>query len=209
MLKGLIDQGVAPPGLTHIAGPPNSGKTTILYSLSSYASVEKRALIFDCELKFSSKRLLEIIQNRNKTENLQHIYVVRIRDLKQQVNSIMNIHNYLHNQRFYFIAINGITDHFRILEKKSDEFELRKIFALQLAYLKKISYSMDIPIIFTNQVTKKLKAEHRTTPILNNIISLYSDNEIIISRETTQLFIATCKTSDYHFTITDLGIELL
>ena len=61
MLSQIINKSKVPPGITHIAGSPNSGTTTLLYQLCKGIRKGQKALIFDCEMSFSAQRLQEII----------------------------------------------------------------------------------------------------------------------------------------------------
>ena len=56
MLVGLINNSKIPKGITHIAGPPNSGKTTLIYQSCKGVKEGKKVLVLDCEMNFSAKR---------------------------------------------------------------------------------------------------------------------------------------------------------
>ncbi|MHA1685396.1 MAG: DnaB-like helicase C-terminal domain-containing protein [Candidatus Heimdallarchaeaceae archaeon] len=209
MFNQLITKGIIPKKLIQIAGPPNSGKTTILYNLCAHLSSEKKALIFDCEMKFSPERLIDVISNKQRKVNLHNIVIIRLYNIKEQFRNIMSIHNYIQEGVFSFIAINGITDHFRSLNKSKRTFSLKRIFTMQLAYLKHLSSQMRIPVVFTNQIVETKTLENKLIPVLNNTVSLYSDHKIIISRSSNKLLKATEDGESYFYKITEAGIKIM
>ena len=87
VLLDLLKNGTVPQGITHIAGPPNSGKTTLIYQTCRSLNGRK-ALFFDCEINFSAQRLKEI--NLNYKVELNDITVISIFDKNQQIKTLMN-----------------------------------------------------------------------------------------------------------------------
>ena len=209
MFNQLITDGIVPKKLIQIAGPPNSGKTTILYNLCAYLPSNSKALIFDCEIKFSSERLIEVINNKQRRIDLRNIIIIRLYNIKEQFKSIMCAHKYTQQNTFSFIAINGITDHFRPLNISEKTFGVKRVFAMQLAYLRYLSNQIKIPVIFTNQIVESKNLENKFIPVLNNTVNLYSDHKIVVSRVSGQLFKATENNKEYFYTITKSGIQIM
>jgi RecA/RadA recombinase len=206
MLSQIINKSKIPPGITHVAGSPNSGTTTLLYQLCKGIKKEQKAIIFDCEMSFSAKRLKEIILD-TKT-NLQDIYVIRIMDKKQQVKILMKLHNFLKNNEYSFMAINGITDHFRFNNKLKSERHTHRILALQMAYLKMLSKKQNLPIIITNQVSMfRDNEKQKIRPIANAIISNYSDRTIIFQYINKRLWKAKYNDEELFYSLSSKGIE--
>ncbi|MCG3221251.1 MAG: hypothetical protein H7641_07715 [Candidatus Heimdallarchaeota archaeon] len=206
MLSQIINKSKIPPGITHVAGSPNSGTTTLLYQLCKGIKKEHKVIIFDCEMSFSAQRLQEIILNTKIS--LQDIYVIQIVDKKQQIKILMKLHKFLKSKKYSFIAINGITDHFRFSNKTRSERYTHRILALQMAYLKMLSKKQDLPIIITNQVSIfRDDDQQKIKPIANAVISNYSDRTIIFRYINKKLWKAKYEEEELYYSLSSNGIE--
>jgi hypothetical protein len=206
MLSQIINKSKIPPGVTHLAGSPNSGTTTLLYQLCKGIRKGQKALIFDCEMSFSAQRLQEILFN--KKINLEDIYVIQIADKKQQMQSLMKLHKFIKGKSYSFIAINGITDHFRFSEKITNEKYTHRILALQMAYLKMLNKKQNFPIVITNQVSIFRENEQRKIkPVASSVINNYSDRTIIFQYVSKRLWKATYNEEELYYSLTSNGIE--
>ena len=207
MLRRLLENSKVLPGVTHIAGSPNSGKTTLLYQLCRNLSKRKKALIFDCEMSFSAQRLREIIKGRDLLNN---IIVIRITDKKQQFLNIMKIHNFLVNNSFHFIGINGFTNHFRFTEKNANEITIHQKLAMQMAYLMKVSKELKQPIVLTNQVSAfKEKGKLQFKSVAGQIVEHYSNTNIILQHVNKKLWKARNENEEIYYTLSSTGIEVI
>ncbi len=206
MLSQIINKSKVPSGITHIAGSPNSGTTTLLYQLCKGIRKGQKALIFDCEMSFSAQRLQEIIFD--KKINLEDIFVIQIADKRQQINVLMKLHRFVKVKSYSFIAINGITDHFRFSEKVTSEKYIHRVLALQMAYLKMINKRQNIPIVVTNQVSIFRDNEQRNIkPIAGSVINNYTDRTIIFQYISKKLWKATYNNEELYYSLTSNGIE--
>jgi RecA/RadA recombinase len=206
MLNQLIVKSKVPFGITHIAGPPNSGKTTLIYQICKGIAKGEKALIFDCEMNFSAQRLQEILLDSNI--KLEDIIIITIANRKQQLQYFMKMHNFTQNKQYSFIAINGVTDHFRFSEKSKKDVVLYRILALQMAYLKMFSGESKLPIVLTNQVSMfKEEEAQRIRPIANSVIDHYSDRTVIFQHVNKRLWKADYDGEKLYYTLTSYGIE--
>ena len=206
MLSQIINKSKVPPGITHIAGSPNSGTTTLLYQLCKGIRKGQKALIFDCEMSFSAQRLQEIIFD--KKINLEDIFIIQIADKKQQIRVLMKLHKFVKGKSYNFIAINGITDHFRFSDKVTSEKYIHRVLALQMAYLKMINKRQNIPIVVTNQVSIFRDNEQRNIkPIAGSVINNYTDRTIIFQYISKKLWKATYNNEELYYSLTSNGIE--
>jgi RecA/RadA recombinase len=206
MLNQFIVKSKVPSGITHIAGPPNSGKTTLIYQICKGIEKGEKALIFDCEMNFSAQRLREILLDSNI--KLEDIIIVRIANQKQQLQHLMKAHNFIQNKKYSFIAINGVTDHFRFSEKARKDVVLYRILALQMAYLKMFSEKTKMPIVLTNQVSIFRGEEtQKIRPIANSVINHYSDRNVIFKHINKKLWKAESNDERFYYTLTSNGIE--
>ena len=206
MLIDLINNSKIPTGITHIAGPPNSGKTTLIYQSCKGIKEGKKVLVLDCEMNFSAQRLQDII--RSKKIDLRNIIIMNIADRIQQFNTIMKIHKFILNGNFSFIAINGITDHFRYTSEK-EEVSTYRTLSMQLAYLKMISKNEKTPILMINQVSAfKSKNKKEFKPIANSVMKHYADRNIILQHINRKLLKAIYNNEEIYYTVTSNGIEI-
>ncbi len=208
MLADFIEKSLIPEGIMHIAGPPNSGKTTLLYQSCRSLKRGKKALILDCETNFSAKRLQEIVINSKV--KLNDVTIISLLNKAQQVKVLMKSHNFLHNSDFAFIGINGITDHFRFGKINVSEREFHNLLNLQIAYLQMISKEYSVPILITNQVTafKELNSD-RFKPVAATVIRNYSDNEISLTHVNRKLWKAKLYKEEVYYSINQNGIEVI
>lgn len=206
MLSQIINKSKIPPGITHIAGSPNSGTTTLLYQLCKGIKKDHKTIIFDCEMSFSAQRLQEIIFDTKIM--LQDIYVIQITNKEQQLRILMKLHKFLHNKTCSFIAINGITDHFRFSEKNKNEIYTQRILTLQMAYLKMLSKKRNLPIFITNQMSIfRDGEEQKTRPIYNSIINNFVDRTIAFQYINKKLWKAEYDNEKLYYSLSSKGIE--
>jgi len=205
--RDLLEYGTIPHGITHIAGPPNSGKTTLIYQ-TCRGLKGKKALIFDCEINFSAQRLMEV--NLNYKVELKDITVISLFNKSQQIKTLMKVHNFISNTDYAFMAINGITDHFRFRSSDINEMSLYKLITLQMAYLNMISKEYQIPVLITNQVTAFREKDKRIIrPVANSAIMNYSDREIKLRHVNKTLWKAQQEKEEIFYKITNDGIETI
>ena len=208
MLLKLLEKFIVPQGITHISGPPNSGKTTILYQICKGIKNDEKVLILDCEVNFSAKRLQEILLDSEA--KLENITIISLLNKKQQLKTVMKVQNFLGDNQYKFIAINGITDHFRFGKTEREERELPKALNLQLAFLRMVSDEYNLPIIFTNQVTPFKEGQgDALRPIAGSSIKNYVDNEVGLIHINRRLWKATCKNEEEYYMISDTGIKVI
>ena len=205
--RDLLEYGTIPQGITHLAGPPNSGKTTLLYQ-TCRGLKGKKALFFDCEINFSAQRLMEV--NLNYKVELKSITVVSLFDKSQQIKTLMKVHNFISNTDYAFIAINGITNHFRFRSSNINEMSIYKLLTLQMAYLNMISKEYQIPVLITNQVTAfREKDKKIIRPVANSAIMNYSDREIKLKHVNKKLWKAQQEKEEVFYKITNDGLETI
>lgn len=208
MLQELFKGIKTPRGITHIAGPPNSGKTTLLYNVCRSIRKNEKAIIFDCEMNFSAQRLQEIVINNEI--NLQDIIIIRTPEKNSQFLNIMKLHNFLAQIKCSFIAINGMTNHFRIPGKEDNVMLPHKMLAMQMAYLNLISKKLRMPILLTNQVLyRTVNKRKKFTPVLNTIIEHYSDNAIMVELLNKGIWSAKSKNNKVLYKLVRTGIEIV
>ncbi|MCK5305433.1 MAG: hypothetical protein KAJ72_09280, partial [Candidatus Heimdallarchaeota archaeon] len=187
MLSKFLEKSIVSDGITHIAGPPNSGKTTILYHLCKGLKKGKKALILDCEINFSARRLREI--TLGKDIDFNNIILLRVADKANQIRILMKLHSFFKKDKPLFIGINGFTNHFRFSPLNVDEMNWNKTLSLQMAYLQMVSSKLNLPVVLTNQVSMFRENNLRIVrPFANSIITNYSDNNIMLEHVNKKLW---------------------
>lgn len=208
MLSKFLEKSIVPNGITHIAGPPNSGKTTILYHLCKGLKKGKKALILDCEINFSARRLREI--TLGKKIDFNNIVLLRVIDEANQIGILMKLHSFFKNEKPLFVGINGFTNHFRFSSLNINETKWNKSLSLQMAYLQMISRKLNIPVVLTNQVSVFRENNLKILrPIANSIVTKYADNNIMLEHVNKKLWKAKYGNQEMFYTLSSQGIELM
>ncbi len=157
------------------------------------------------ENNFSAKKLKETVTKR---VNLNNIIVIKTKNKLEQFYTIMNLHNLIRNNSIVFIAINGITNYFRVNEGNGSVYSKLE---LELAYIKDISIKFHLPIIITNQVSRVIDdSVTKFKPVASSIINFFSDHTIIIDQFSQDIWKATDENNEVSFfTITNNMIRLI
>ncbi|MHA1708125.1 MAG: hypothetical protein ACTSYV_03490 [Candidatus Heimdallarchaeaceae archaeon] len=207
MLKKILSGLELPIGITHIAGPPNSGKTTLIYQVCKFLHSSEKILIFDCETNFSAKRLAEVVSNHKV--DLSNIIIFQIFNKFQQFLTIMQLHKFLSRNTFRFVAINGVTDHYRFVEISDTDLLNQRLLSLQLAYLKKVSDSYKVPILITNQTTSyREHGEKFTRAVDDFIINNYVTVNIQLQHLNKKLWKAKSNSDEMLYSLSSNGLVL-
>ncbi len=208
MLSKFLEKSTVSDGITHIAGPPNSGKTTILYHLCKELKKRKKALILDCEINFSARRLREI--TLGKDIDFKNIILLRALDKANQIRILMKLHSFFKKEKPLFVGINGFTNHFRFSSLNANETKWNKSLSLQMAYLQMVSRKLSIPVVLTNQVSVFRENNLKIVrPFANSIITNYSDNNIMLEHVNKKLWKAKYENQEMFYTLSSQGIELM
>ena len=208
MLSKFLEKSIVSDGITHIAGPPNSGKTTILYHLCKGLKKGKKALILDCEINFSARRLREI--TLGKDIDFNNIILLRVADKADQIRILMKLHSFIKKDKPLFVGINGFTNHFRFSPLNVDEMNWNKTLSLQMAYLQMVSRKLNLPVVLTNQVSMFRENNLKIVrPFANSIITNYSDNNIMLEHVNKKLWKAKYENQEMFYTLSSQGVEIM
>ena len=156
-ITGILDldkffHGNIPNGiLVDIFGSNGIGKTQLAMQISIHATSEKNQILFqDTTGAFRPERMLEMLQLNNlPEERLNQIFVSRITNVAEQINSLSMIDA----SKYSLIIIDNISELFSF--EYSNEHQLHKKNKLFSKYIKNLSlYAIEhkITIIFTNVV---------------------------------------------------------
>ncbi len=208
MLSNFLEKSIVSDGITHIAGPPNSGKTTILYHLCKRLKKGKKVIILDCEINFSARRLREI--TLGKEINFENIMLLRVVDRANQIRIIMKLHSFFKKEKPLFVGINGFTNHFRFSSLNVNEMKWNKSLSLQMAYLQMVSRKLNIPIVLTNQVSVFRENNLKIVrPIANSVITNYSDINIMLEHVNKKLWKAKHEKQEMFYVLSSQGVTIM
>ncbi len=208
MLSNFLEKSIVSDGITHIAGPPNSGKTTILYHLCKKLKIGEKAIILDCEINFSARRLREI--TLGKEINFENIMLLRVVDRANQIRIIMKLHSFFKKEKPLFVGINGFTNHFRFSSLNVNEMKWNKSLSLQMAYLQMVSRKLNIPIVLTNQVSVFRENNLKIVrPIANSVITNYSDINIMLEHVNKKLWKAKHEKQEMFYVLSSQGVTIM
>ena len=177
----ILSGGVESDTITNFYGPAGCGKTNI--AISTAIAVAKNAEVFyiDTEGSFSLERFYQLGGNE---ELLKKITFVEPHTWKEQHIEIQKLEKYMENKEIKLIIIDSIVSLYR-LEMDSESFQLiNKQLATQYSVLSKISRTMKIPIIITNQVYGLRTQEGEKIELTSRTISKYWSKALIEIKKT-------------------------
>ncbi len=142
----LLGGGLTPGVLTHIFGPPSSGKTN--FAIMSCVSAVKtgKVVYIDSEGGFSTERLKQICGE--ETENvLQNMLLIKPTSFQDQKVALDKTSDIVASGGISLVVIDSIALLYRLEEERDI-----KEFGRMLAKLLRIARKWDIPVIMLNQV---------------------------------------------------------
>jgi DNA repair protein RadB len=138
---GLLD-GV----LTHIYGPPGSGKTNIALIAVANAVGRGKVLYIDSEGGFSVERLKQITSGRLEMA-MENLLLIKPTTFSEQQAAVRRVENVVKEGNTSLVVVDSIGNLFRLEEERD-----LKAFGRQLAQLLRIARKYEIPVLLTNQV---------------------------------------------------------
>ncbi len=131
--------------ITHIYGPPASGKTNIALISTAHVATEKKVVYIDTEGGFSTQRL-EQITKEQMNDVFKNIILLEPTTFDEQKVAIKKLDDMI-SDKVGLIILDSIASLYRI-EGDKNTMELGR----QLAKLLRIARKYNIPILITNQV---------------------------------------------------------
>lgn len=177
--------------LIHIYGQAGSGKTTLgLQIAASYCKIEKKVVYIDTEGKVTGAQIKSIVEIIPLEKIDKYLKLHLISDFKEQQTFISNLEFYLKNQDIGLIVVDTITNLYRLEQTYHRDSTLNyEKLAFQVAHLRSLANTLQIPVIIINQATMPKIEEieenegysHESiNPVAKNIMSYWSDREIIL-----------------------------
>lgn len=141
----LLGGGLQPGVITHVYGPPASGKTNLALMATARASREGRVLFVDSEGGFSVERLRQI--TRNDLSVLDSLLLIEPTSFDEQKVAVSKLAEIVPQEQVSLIIVDSISMLYR-LEEEKDIRDLGRM----LAKLLHLARKYHLPVLATNQV---------------------------------------------------------
>lgn len=200
-LKGGFQAGF----ITDIFGSSASGKSQLVYQICANAVMNNVSVLFqDTKGEFRPERILEILKNNNKDENLlEKITVFRITNTSEQISSLSSIQH-----KFSLVIIDNVSELFSFeFNKDEKSFEKNKLFMKYMHDLANLSIQLNIPIIITNMIRN---VEDREIENLEKAINPFTHIKIHLKKNGNSIngeLSTIDKKSNFSFVISNKGVS--
>jgi len=206
----LLGGGLQKGTLTHIYGPPASGKTNIALIATYNAAIEGKVVYVDPEGGFSTERLKQIA-GENFEKVLSNILLIEPTTFDEQKVAISKIDDIISKNLnlVNLVVVDGIAMLYRLQEDK-DVRELGRM----LAQLLRISRKYEIPVLMTNQVYTDIDSS-KMIPVGGDITKYWCKIVIELGKEDNLRYAVLHRHKfvpdemKLYFRIIDSGIEAL
>ncbi len=154
----LLGGGLLPGVLTHVYGPPSSGKTNFALIASVAAARTGKVVYVDAEGGFSTERLRQIAGEKTE-DTLRNILLIKPTTFEEQKVALSKVSD--------LVAAGGVSlvvvDSIALLYRLEEERDIRE-FGRMLAKLLRIARKYEVPVLALNQVYTDYDSG-RITPI--------------------------------------------
>ncbi|MFH1126265.1 MAG: DNA repair and recombination protein RadB [Candidatus Altiarchaeota archaeon] len=138
---GLLD-GV----LTHVYGPPGSGKSNLALIAVVNASNNGRVIYMDTEGGFSVERLKQITSGRLE-KVVENVMLLKPTTFSEQLATVKKLDSLVKENTTSLVVVDSIASLYRLEEERDI-----RAFGRQLAQLLRIARKYELPVLMTNQV---------------------------------------------------------
>jgi DNA repair protein RadB len=171
LLGGGIQDGI----ITHIYGPPASGKTNLAIIAAVNAQGLGKVVYVDPEGGFSVERLKQISGERFK-DVLNNIILVQPTTFEEQKAAIAKLDEVVNSMKVSLVIVDSIAMLYRMEEDKDV-----RMLGRTLAQLLRLARKYNLPVLLTNQVYSEYDT-NTVRPIGGTITEYFTKNIIEVSR---------------------------
>jgi len=172
LLGGGLQEGI----LTHIFGPPASGKTNLALLATINASGSGRVVYIDPEGGFSVERLRQMAGERLKAV-LESIILVQPTTFEEQKTAIARLEEVVASTNVSLVVMDSIAMLYRMEEDKDV-----RMLGRMLAQLLRIGRKHNIAVLLMNQVYSDFETA-RVRPIGGHITEYFTKNMVELVRQ--------------------------
>lgn len=150
-LDTLLGKGLPLGLVTHVYGPPGSGKTNLcLTTAVECAKQGKKVLFIDTEGGFRIERFLQICKDKGVAKR---ILLKQVRDFDEQKNLVRRL-NRIVSHGFGLVVFDSIVSLYRLQIEggRKEILELSRELGRQLAWLSRLARDHNLAVLVTNQV---------------------------------------------------------
>ena len=170
----MLGGGLIPGNITHIYGPPASGKTNIAIIATRNAAKEGTVIYIDPEGGFSVERMKQIA-GEDFDAVLKNLLLIEPTDYDEQKVAIKKLDELVPKTNAKLVIVDSIAVLYR-LEEEKDIKELGR----QLAQLLRVARKFHIPVLITNQVYTDINTQ-KIVPVGGDILRYWA--KIVIALE--------------------------
>ena len=203
----LLGGGVLEGVITHIFGPPASGKSNLAQIAAASAVGQGKVLFVDPEGGFSVERLKQVSGDRFM-DVLNNIMLVQPTTFEEQKAAIAKLEEVVASVKVSLIVVDSIAMLYRMEEDKDV-----RMLGRTLAQLLRLARKYNLPVLLTNQVYSEYDT-NIVRPIGGTITEYFTKNMVELGRDERNLRFATLKRHLFKregesltFRITQKGIE--
>jgi DNA repair protein RadB len=203
----LLGGGILEGAITHIYGPPASGKTNLALTAAANASHFGKVLFVDPEGGFSVERLKQVSGDGFK-EALNSIMLIQPTTFEEQKAAIHKLEEVITSMKVSLVIVDSIAMLYRMEEDKDV-----RMLGRMLAQLLRIARKYNIPVLLTNQVYSEYDT-NTIRPIGGTITEYFTKNIIELVRREDHKRYAILRRHTHHpegqtieFQITQSGVE--
>ncbi|MEM0440565.1 MAG: hypothetical protein QXF45_05040 [Candidatus Caldarchaeum sp.] len=191
-----------------VYGEDKAGKTSLaLTTAAKTAARGMKTMWIDCGARLSPLRLKQIIPDKF----LDKIYVTQPRGFREQLTSILNIHDFLPSD-VSLIVVDDFTNLHRLelTGKPSIDLPVYRALSLQAALLKNIATTRKTAVIIIGLV-HEIPVINVTTPVAQRIVTYWTDLVAKTTRQNNKYVIEEEKPANrkIFYKITEKGVEIL
>jgi len=158
IFDGMLGGGIEPGVLTHIFGPPSSGKTNLALMACVNASKQGKVIYIDPEGGFSTERLKQIT-GEDFEKVLAQVLLIAPTSFDEQKVALARADEITAKGGIALVVIDSIALLYRVLEDR----DIRE-FGRMLAQLLRIARKYDVPVLMLNQVYTDID-KNKVTPV--------------------------------------------
>lgn len=173
-LDGILGGGLLPGNITHVYGPPASGKTNMALLATRNAAKRGKVIFIDSEGGFSIERLKQI-SGEDFDSILKNLLLIEPTDYDEQKVAIKKLEELVPKTRAKLVIVDSIAVLYRLEEEKDV-----KVLGRQIAQLLRIARKFRIPVLVTNQVYTDINTQE-IVPIGGDILRYWS--KIVLEME--------------------------
>ena len=180
-LDELLGGGFPAGSITHLYGPPSSGKTNIAMSAAVNSAASGKAIYLDTEGGFHLDRLRQILP---KPELAKNILLKQLYSFKEQKSVVSQLQRFV-DYKCRLIVLDSAVSLYRLENSGSrgNMLDNSRELGRQMAQLSKIARQNQVPIIVCNQVYESFRKKGSVEPVGRDVMAYWSKTALELGRK--------------------------